>query len=1491
MAAPEIDPLDLCAVPDPAAGRRMSPTIVSQYIRLEQCRRYLRLALHHRAAGPRFLYEYDVAPQEILPLLTKSGAEFEAAVEQAAADVFAVRNLARERAAAGRDEDVDELLSAVRELPAGQTMMLFQPRLRVTVDGWDITGDADIVRCERDGGGALKILVVDMKSTRTAKVEHRLQVAFYRQMLARILADASVPCEEIEIGILYRGEDASAVAGDPEAMARIPVEREAAERLFATPAAQLELTPDPDAYSDAVRDLVTGPDSVARQVCATPFAAVPWHLTYKCDGCLYNEFCLKWAAEHDDLSLLPHLTEQDKTALLQNGIATTTELAHLKRPTHDSVTGKPDLLHLVAENGKEALVGRVARAWPVGPRLDELVHRARRYRRQAGDAIEMLRYIPSKGYGSLPYSAAEQNPNLVRVFIDAQHDYLNDRVYLIGSLITGNVGGEPDPARRRSIVHITDGPPDAEAEGTLLAAWVAETIRAIAEVAAPDERGEAKAPIHLIFYDSFEQRLLLQALGRHAQQILGAAPLYDFITQLAAFDSPVATFLDREIRELKNYPMVCQSLQAVAAIVRPGGVHFDWNQPAPYRAIFRERLFDSQGRWGAPREDGREPPWYTRRARFASQIPLEYAYQAWGALEPPPATGADPYAGYRRATVDLLVGFQGRRLEALEHISKDFPGNRDTTKSVFAIPDLAHFTGKARGLAEALQEFVTIERHVELAAWKGARLAEPERRVLAGDTLLARCLASDQFPGVMETYAENRHRAELHEEQRQAYFAAHPEAKQARLSAEEKALSAPIPIAEPFRLRLDTTGTGIDLDDALALSTLKAGDRVVLAPRWTQDERLPVEERVNLTPTPKQLLYRMRLSLEEIEVDRNAEGRAKAAWLHVRPTLPMSSNDPPGFLFGSHDEELIDGERYSVDSDPNDIYGLWGAKVVKGLNEGGRNTFFARVSGGGALVNWPEAAREGQARFMAGLRAMHGAGAAPELESSKVAFIGDHGEAPLLLVQGPPGTGKSFTTAFAILARMQGAMAAQMPFHVVAGAKTHAATNVLLEHLLGAQRDLARWREAHPTIFATHFDARLLDVPVFRLQPRGDVPDSATAIRAGDRKEKGQDRALDVVTARPYAIVASTPGGIYRAAQEQTGGLFAQQNIELLVLDEASQLSLPESIMAALPLRMDGQIIVVGDHRQMAPIVKHDWANETRRTFQDYAVYRSLFDTVRALDPVMIQFTESFRLHRDMAEFLRQSVYAHDHLAYYSRRHGALQCGDAGDPFVVAALDPLHPLVVIVHDEAASQLRNDFERRLTAPLLAALYQAGYRVEDGFGLVVPHRAQRANLQDALRGALPGAEDPDAVAAAVDTVERFQGGERDAIIVSATESDPAYLVAAGGFLYDPRRLTVAISRAKDKMILVASRSVFALFSPDEEIFANAQIWKDLLYRACTVPLWNGEIGEHRVEVWGNRPLIGVLDNLSADARMPPRGTMHLATPPRTYSEEMKFLASSE
>jgi superfamily I DNA and/or RNA helicase len=170
-----------------------------------------------------------------------------------------------------------------------------------------------------------------------------------------------------------------------------------------------------------------------------------------------------------------------------------------------------------------------------------------------------------------------------------------------------------------------------------------------------------------------------------------------------------------------------------------------------------------------------------------------------------------------------------------------------------------------------------------------------------------------------------------------------------------------------------------------------------------------------------------------------------------------------------------------------------------------------------------------------------------------------------------------------------------------------------------------------------------------------------------------------------------------------------------------------------------------------------------------------------------------------------------------------------------------------------SQVRNEHEQALIEPVIRTLSDGqgyGLDAEEGLGVVVPHRAQRA----ALRQAFPQLCVFDqasglAVRSAIDTVERFQGGERTVILVSATESDRAYLLESGEFLLDPRRLTVALSRAKRKLILVASESVFSLFSPDDEAFANSLLWKKLL-RTCSTLLWEGERGGRRVAVWGGK-----------------------------------------
>jgi superfamily I DNA and/or RNA helicase len=434
-------------------------------------------------------------------------------------------------------------------------------------------------------------------------------------------------------------------------------------------------------------------------------------------------------------------------------------------------------------------------------------------------------------------------------------------------------------------------------------------------------------------------------------------------------------------------------------------------------------------------------------------------------------------------------------------------------------------------------------------------------------------------------------------------------------------------------------------------------------------------------------------------------------------------------------------------------------------------------------------------------------------------------------------------------------MAANRDFRVVISSKTHAAIDVLLTNVREQREFLSKIRNTHPDLFARYFDKRLLEIDLARMTPRGDLPDDVIRLVRSSTQPSGSPKAVDVIQSSRWCVVGSTPSGVYGMIKDRwPKDISSNKFIDCVVLDEASQMSLPEAMAASLPLRATGSVIVVGDHRQMPPIVKNDWAGEPRRTFKEFRAYASLFEALRERNPAMVKFEESFRLHHDMAEFLGNEIYIHDGIRFHSNRHDVIEAFDHADDFVAAVLKPEHPLTVVIHDEHLSLKRNEYEQELIRPVLEALanrdlYALG--AKEGLGVVVPHTAQRAGLLEQIACLTeydPQTGEPGATA--VDTVERYQGDERVVIIISATESDREYLLVSGKFLLDPRRLTVALSRAKRKLVLVAARSIFEVFSSDEETFANAQLWKNLLRRTCTVPLWTGTREGIGVEVWGNR-----------------------------------------
>lgn len=150
---------------------RLTPTDVSQFVRLDQCERFLRFRLAERA-GQDFMKECDVNTQRITPLLSLSGHDFEEGVEAELAKHFKTINYSAKAPARDRPTNKQEVVEEAKRLAPGQIILLFQPRLEVELNGWLIRGDLDLVRLEQVGG-TLNVLIADMKSTTRAKVERR----------------------------------------------------------------------------------------------------------------------------------------------------------------------------------------------------------------------------------------------------------------------------------------------------------------------------------------------------------------------------------------------------------------------------------------------------------------------------------------------------------------------------------------------------------------------------------------------------------------------------------------------------------------------------------------------------------------------------------------------------------------------------------------------------------------------------------------------------------------------------------------------------------------------------------------------------------------------------------------------------------------------------------------------------------------------------------------------------------------------------------------------------------------------------------------------------------------------------------------------------------------------------------------------------------------------------------------------------------------------
>jgi hypothetical protein len=249
---------------------------------------------------------------------------------------------------------------------------------------------------------------------------------------------------------------------------------------------------------------------------------------------------------------------------------------------------------------------------------------------------------------------------------------------------------------------------------------------------------------------------------------------------------------------------------------------------------------------------------------------------------------------------------------------------------------------------------------------------------------------------------------------------------------------------------------------------------------------------------------------------------------------------------------------------------------------------------------------------------------------------------------------------------------------------------------------------------------------------------------------------------------------------------------DLALIDEASQLTIPALLGA---LRFAKRFVLVGDERQLPPLVVSREAAES-------GLGRSLFVALgeRWGAAATVSLRAQYRMHPAICGFPSAEFYGGALEAAGPARTAQLDLAfDPLDP-LRPLLDPARPMLFIDLPDGeragkVSHAQADVVRRLALALRARGIPA-----DEIGVVAPYRAQVA----AIRQRLAAGGEPDI---AVDTVDRFQGAERRVMFLSfgGRITDPSQTPngRGAGFLADPHRLNVALTRAQRKLILVGDR----------------------------------------------------------------------------------------
>jgi predicted RecB family nuclease len=246
--------------------------------------------------------------------------------------------------------------------------------------------------------------------------------------------------------------------------------------------------------------------------------------------------------------------------------------------------------------------------------------------------------------------------------------------------------------------------------------------------------------------------------------------------------------------------------------------------------------------------------------------------------------------------------------------------------------------------------------------------------------------------------------------------------------------------------------------------------------------------------------------------------------------------------------------------------------------------------------------------------------------------------------------------------------------------------------------------------------------------------------------------------------------------------------LDTLFVDEAGQVSLANLVASGTAAR---SIVLIGDQMQLGQPIQGVHPGRSGESTLEY-----LLDGLATIPAGRgIFLARSWRMHEHVCRFISDAVYEGRLHPEAANQNQALLLGEGAH----AALRPTGiGFLPAVH--AGRAQRSEEEAAIVSELYASLLKQRYRDKEGKDhamapdnilVVAPYNSQ-VNL---LKSTLPAG-------ARVGTIDKFQGQEAEAVLVSMTTSSGEHLPRNIEFLYDKHRLNVAISRAKCLAIVIAS-----------------------------------------------------------------------------------------